>query len=289
MQKRVLGAAWIALLVAWDTLPAAASEPAADREALLAAVARAFQEVHEGRSADEVLVRDDLNAAFLKRCREQLPDADPGRCNWALLNLRKAGKLEVATTKRDQTRHDGDLPAAEIAARFLYDRHQLTIDRVLCEPALRREFDQLARSLAPTASAEQLRKAALGLRKARALKPELVTRVADWDKQILSFRAREIVDQPSLVPTQPGVYLFRDATGYLYIGEAANLRTRVHKHLSQSDRELLADYLWRQGLDCVTVELHAFDPDSKARSLTVRRAYESELIRSRQPRLNLAP
>jgi hypothetical protein len=37
------------------------------------------------------------------------------------------------------------------------------------------------------------------------------------------------------------------------------------------------------------VELHAFDPDSKARSLTVRRAYESELIRSRKPRLNIAP
>jgi predicted GIY-YIG superfamily endonuclease len=279
---------WAAVLVGGATT-VLADEPGPDRAALTAAVTRAFRDVHDGWSTDEVLVRDDLNAAFLQRCRELLADADASQCNWTLLNLRKAGKLDVPATKRDNARHDDYRAAAEIAARYLYDKHQQTIDRVLCDPEHRREFDQLARSMAPEIAVARLRKAALDLRKARRLKPELVTRVADWGKQILSFPAQELVAKPSLVPSQPGVYLFRDATGYLYIGEAANLRTRLAKHLDQSDRQALAHFLSKQGLEGITVEVHAFDPESKARSLTVRRAYESELIRSRQPRLNIAP
>lgn len=266
----------------------AAAEPP-DRDRLMAAVAGAFAAIHDGWSTDEVLVQDALNAAFLERCRALLPDADAAACNWALLNLRKAGRLDVPATRRAADRHDDYLHAAEIATRFLYDKHQLTIDRLLCDPVHRAEFDRLAGALAPGVSAERLRRAALGLRKARALRPELVTRVADWDREVLSLPARQAAENPDLVPTRPGVYLFRDATGYLYIGEAANLRTRLRQHLQESDRERLAEYLWKAGLDGITIELHAFAPDSQARSQTARRAYESELIRSRQPRLNIAP
>jgi hypothetical protein len=51
----------------------------------------------------------------------------------------------------------------------------------------------------------------------------------------------------------------------------------------------LARYFRARGIADVTVEWHAFDPDSGARMKPMRRAYESELIRSRRPRLNLAP
>jgi hypothetical protein len=39
----------------------------------------------------------------------------------------------------------------------------------------------------------------------------------------------------------------------------------------------------------VTIELHIFPKTSPARKLTVRRAYESELIRSREPKFNVRP
>ena len=87
----------------------------------------------------------------------------------------------------------------------------------------------------------------------------------------------------------PGVYIFRDSTGYLYIGQSNNLRTRLTKHLSGSDRKALAKYLGEQDLDRITLEMHVFGPGSPALSTTAREAYESELIRSRKPRLNLAP
>ena len=282
--------AWLTWRIVWCALAAsAADKPPVDRSELIDVVTRVFREVHDGWSTDEVLVRDDLNAAFVEHCRAALPGVNATEFNWTLISLRKARKLDVPTTKRESLRHDDYVHAAEIAARSMYDKYQLTIDRVLCDPVRRHEFDQLAKVVAPDVSADRLRKAGLKLRKTRKLKPELVTRVADWGREVIALRAKEIVDHPSLVPAHPGVYIFRDATGYLYIGEAANLRTRVNKHLDQSDRQSLAQYLWREGCEGITVELHVFDPDSKARLLTVRRAYESELIRSRQPRLNIAP
>jgi hypothetical protein len=37
------------------------------------------------------------------------------------------------------------------------------------------------------------------------------------------------------------------------------------------------------------VEVHAFPVDSRANEVVIRRAYESELIRSRRPRFNILP
>ena len=56
------------------------------REVKLTEVVReSFREVHDGFSADEVLVRDDLNAAFIGRCRKSLPDADETQLNWKVI------------------------------------------------------------------------------------------------------------------------------------------------------------------------------------------------------------
>jgi len=286
-----LGVATIILaqmLVAGATPPGRSAE-SADRDALARAVQDAFVAVHDGWSADEVLVRDDLNAAFVARCRKVLPEADETQINWTLLNLRKAGRLKAEVTKQATLYHEPYAHAAEIAARQMYDKYQLSIDRVLCDPKLRQEFDRIARSVTPDVLAYELRKAALGLRKARQLRPELVARVAAWNKQVIVLPAKDVLADPQRVPDTPGVYIFRDASGYLYIGESENLRARVAKHLDHSDRKSLARYLWQEGTDGVTVELHAFDPDSNARYKEMRRAYESELIHSRQPRLNIAP
>ena len=279
--------AFLCVVPTFHALPAAEDSPE-DRE-LADTVQQAFREIHEGWSCDEVILKDSLNAAFIQRCRQSLPDVEETHLNRALLNLRKAGKLDVKATKRVSIRHDDYIHAAEIAARFMYDKYRLTTDGVMCDPQRRSEFDAAAQAVAPDVPAYRLRKAAFSLRKARKLRPELVTRVADWDRQIVSLSAKKIVSNAEIVPTNPGVYIFRDASGYLYIGESANLRTRVAKHLDQSDRKSVAHYLWKKGMENVTVELHAFDPESNARRKEMRRAYESELIRSRKPRFNIAP
>lgn len=260
------------------------------RTDLVAAVRQAFFDSHDGWSTDEVLLQDVLNARFLQRCRELEPEAAPAQCNWTLLNLRKAGELGPVVTRRRRDRHDTYQHAAEIAARLMFDREQLTIDRVVCHPKHRETFDSIARQIAPDVPTYLMRKAAMGLRKARQLRPELVLRVADWGKTVHTISAEKILADATIVPAVPGIYIFRDRTGYLYIGQSKNLRTRVTKHLDRSDRQSLAHYLQtnRKSHD-ITVELHAFEPDSPARNQMVRRAYESELIRSRKPRFNIQP
>lgn len=246
--------------------------------------------VHDGWSTDEVLLQDKLNASYLEACRKRLPEIRDFDFNWALLNLRKAGELrDVRSTKRRRDRHDEYLHAAEIAARFLEDRHKVNTDRVICEPELRAGFDKVAQAIAPDVEPYLLRKASFTLRKSRRLQPELVLRVADWKKEVVAHPAVQLAGNPALVPNGPGVYIFRDETGYLYIGESSKLRERLRKHLDDSDRKSLASYLRKEGIDEVTIEVHAFDPESPARLKPQRRAYESELIRSRKPRLNLAP
>ncbi len=271
----------------------AATWPMTTPDELARIVEASFLKTHDGWSVDEVVIHDRRNARFLAACRAAAPDADPAACNWALLNLRKAGKIRARVTQRSepppspQSRH-----AAEIAARLMEDRYGKTLDRVMCDPRLRSEFDRTAVAMVPEGeeiTAYALRKTALNLRKVRRLRPELVLRVADWGRRVVSATVTHWRDHLDAVPAGPGIYIFRDPTGYLYIGESANLRQRLAEHLDTSDRHTLATYLADHGDRAVAIELHCFDPASSARLVSHRRAYESELIRSRQPRFNLRP
>ena len=254
------------------------------------AIIAAFAETHDGFSSDEVIINKDLNAAFVAKCKSRFPKGTELEFNWLLLNLRKAGKLTSKATKRAAARRDEDQYrfAAEIAMRSLQDRFQYSSDRILADPILRKEFGRVAGAILPDVEPYDLRKAALRLRKTRKLKPELILRIADWGRKIEKHPANELSKNTSKIPEKPGVYIFSDSTGYLYIGEASNLRDRLSTHLEDSDRKSLAKYLVEHSKD-VQIEFHAFDPESKAKSKSVRRAYESELIRSRKPRLNVKP
>src|SRR6516164_809518 len=103
----------------------------------------AFHQTHVGRSADDVVIDEGLNAAFLASCHQAIPTATAAQLNWELLNLRKKGLGKVATTRRIDD-HSDYIHAAEIAARHMEDKYQKTIDRVLCDPQTRKEFDQIA-------------------------------------------------------------------------------------------------------------------------------------------------
>ena len=261
-----------------------------DAAAYVAEVVRqAFQEVHDGWSSDEVLLQDELNERFLAACQKRLPDANPQDLNWRLLNLRKAGKLSVDVTKRRRDDHTDYQHLAEVVARSMQDKFRVSTDRIMCNPKQRKAFDHAAKRIAPDVDVYLMRKAAFGLRKKRQLKPELVLRVAEWDRKIDTYSAATIRDDFSVVPNTPGIYIFRDRTGYLYVGEAIDLRKRMKQHLSESDRQSLANYLKANGVKDISIEVHAFPKDSRAKRTSIRRAYESELIASRKPRFNVRP
>ena len=254
---------------------------------------QAFERSHDGWSVDEVLIHDERRAIFLNACSELRVEGISKRSDKELLQrlvqLRKSDKLDIQSTRRSDSDVDEYLVAAEIASRLMYDRYSISSDQWLVDPAQLKEFDSIGLAIANSNDAYSLRKAALKLRKSRALKPEFLQRVTDWHATIHEMPIGEVMENLDAISEQPGVYIFRDSTGYLYIGQSNNLRTRLTKHLSGSDRKALAKYLGEQDLDRITLEMHVFGPGSPALSTTAREAYESELIRSRKPRLNLAP
>ena len=253
-------------------------------------VRQAFISSHNGYSSDEVVLNNELNSAFIEACKKQLPAVSSSELNWTLLNLRKAGYLNgIKTTRRGQSSTQSVQHIAEIAARQMQDIHEITTDRIMANPELREQFNEIAKKLSPEVDLYLARKAAFQLRKTRKLKPELITRIADWNRVISEFSAAQIKSDFSLVPEHPGIYIFRDKTGYLYIGQSEDLRSRLQSHLDQSSSVGLANYLARQGAKNISIELHSFPPDSRAKETRVRRAYESELIRNRKPRFNIQP
>ena len=262
-----------------------------------AAVKTAFQQSHDGWSVDEVLLDDERRQLFLEACRTQPPlqtqDIADGKLFERLVQIRKSGKLDVKATKRaspgDKVDVDDWLPVAEIASRRMQDQFNANIDQWLINPNLLNEFDTLVSEIVPDADRYATRKAALTLRKSRRLQPELLTRVTDWKREIRTYTAAEAVARLHDIPVNAGVYIFRDKTGFLYIGQSNNLRTRLTKHLDKSDRKSLAKYLEAGNSDEITIELHVFSADSPAIRTAVREAYESDLIRTRKPRLNVAP
>lgn len=258
-------------------------------EDLKAAVRVAFAATANGYSSDEVLLSESRCENFVAAVQQRCPQATFDEACAALLRLRKAGDLPAQTTRRGPPLDTQVKPIAEIAARQLIDQHETTTDQILCSARLRTQLQEAAERIAPGVDRYQVRKAMIALRKQRRLRPELVLRVANWERDVQVFTPESARKDWNQIPATPGVYLFRDATGYLYIGEAVDLRQRLQEHLQGSDRIALAAYLQQHAEDDLTIELHAFPPDSPAKKVTIRRAYESELIRSREPRLNVRP
>jgi len=235
-------------------------------------------------SPDRVVADPELNASFLAFCREQgltQPDAELNQC---LLNLRKAGELAGIRKSVRTSFPDADeyAFASEIAIRFLEREHRVTLDHVICNPDMAREFDEIATRIAPGYSSLQYRWAALSLRKTRHLQPEILGHTI-IPTVVRNLRVVDL--DTDTIPLTQGLYFFFDSSQTLYVGETENLRGRIRKHLDHSDNRGLAHWLWAHGPDELNVEYHVLPQGTTTR---IRKAMERELIISRQPLLNIA-
>jgi len=146
------------------------------------AVKRAFFSVQQGHSTDDVIINDSLREAFLRSCDRELKKlgVDPKKeldYNWTLENLRKAGKLgSVFSRKRKEpcVRKDATYKRAkDVAGEIISQGLKTTIDRIMCDPTQRGEFDRKAQNITPGIELYLVRKAALNYRKKGPHKDEL--------------------------------------------------------------------------------------------------------------------
>ena len=246
-----------------------------------AKIISAFEAVSEGSSVDRVIADPSLDAAFVAECQRLGLSGHAATLNRALINLRKAGRLR-GLKSRSPTLGDDDSYrfASEMAARFMERRDGLTLDDIICDPELASEFDRLATSISPFTPL-QYRWAALNLRKANRLKPELLARIAP-PKQVITVPVAGLT--VNMIPREQGLYVFFTRETCLYVGEAESLCNRIGKHLDHSDNKGLAHWMWEQGIAELFLELQILDAETTQK---VRRALERELIRGRAPLFNI--
>jgi len=243
----------------------------------------AFDIASEGYSTDRVVADPELNKRFIAACRKRGLRDPATDLNRALLNLRKTGGLAGRPrAKRTHFQDEDDYRfAAEIAIRFMERRDGLSLDAIICDPEKAAQLDQVSARIAPGYAPLQYRWAALNLRKARHLEPEIVARIAP-PVDVINVTVSEIaVDE---LPPSQGLYLFFAADQLLYVGETENLRKRLKKHLDHSDNKGLARWIWEFGTGALHLEMHLLKDGTETR---IRKALELELIRSRQPIFNV--
>jgi hypothetical protein len=263
----------------------------ASEENLFDIVKEAFFACHDGVSTDELLCDDDKLAVFDTVVRQQARAAGipvtETEARHLLLNIRKSGKLGPVVEKRYRGNHDPYKYVAETAARITEDRHRTTIDRILCDPFMRVDFDGVAGQFRTDASPKDIRLAAMSLRKAKQLQP-LVAQKLLPPTRITRLSVTEIRADGSQVPRAPGTYVFGTSSQCLYVGEADDLYRRIVKeHCVHSDRQQLAQHLWQHGPDDVFVEVRSYEGVADAKRKPIRRALEAELIETRRPAFNI--
>lgn len=200
----------------------------------------AFTSASSGYPADVVLCDPELNAEFIRECKNQGLKGDISNWNRLLLRIRKAGELPKATAKpRTPTTADMDAynAAAEAALQLLALDYNLTLDEILCSPMAAADFDRLAAGFCPAASPLEFRWAAMSLRK-RAKKS---TRTAIEKHEEFAALARKKFSLKKFETDkyrQAGVYLVTDGKQPIYAGESRNVGARVE--------QLMECDAWRQ-------------------------------------------
>ena len=248
-------------------------------------VARAYADVREDKSVDYCVAEPEANLLFLNRCWELGAAASPFELNWVLMNARKANHFEdlelsrSARTSIPRDRLDLFAFASDMAMRHLQDRvysedrRDVSIDKILCEPHLAREFDKLARLITPGFSSFEYRWAAISLRKARRSKPRSspsscftsVGYVEDLSIQKLSDRS--------------GVYWITEGENSLFMGVANNLRTQCDSLIQRLGFRIVPE--WMEERPKVKPVLHVHECPH-----TMSKQTHAALLLSRGSRLN---
>ncbi len=247
------------------------------------AIIEALDAASDGYSPDRVVADPESNQRFIKECRLRGLENSIEDLNRSLLNLRKAGRLTGRPRAKRTHFSDEDEYrfASEIAARFLERRDGISLDAIICNPDKVSDFDQIAARIVPGYSQLQYRWAALGLRKKKKLSPEITSRIVP-PEDVINMSISEVV--PDELPTSQGIYLFISSDQLLYVGETENLRKRLKKHLEHSDNKGLARWIWEYGTESLHLEMQILKSGTK---VSVRKAIELELIRSRRPVFNV--
>jgi hypothetical protein len=247
----------------------------------LASLIQAFGEVRDGCSLDRVIADPELDREFLKRCRELGLSGTDFDLNWEIMRARKAKKLShLPRTKRYTVRKTDEFEyASELAIRHLELTKNVSLDRIICDPDLAKEFDEYALLLAPGFSPLEYRWVALGLRKAGRGGSGLATIEKLPDLETLG-RVKSVSSRK--VPEVSGLYLFSSDKKRVFMGQTDNLRHRFERHMESSHSSGLPDWLWDVKSEPLKIGIASLPGFGRS----IRQSLELSMIKELEPILN---
>ncbi|REJ94683.1 MAG: site-specific DNA-methyltransferase [Planctomycetota bacterium] len=200
------------------------------------AVVAAYRQAGRGYPADYILCDEDLNAEFVRACRDRGIGGSPFLWNRYLLRMRKANRLPQASKRPPRvTAEEMDRFgfASEVAWRLLAIDYRKTLDDILCSPEFAREFDRLAAEFGPKdipVSSFEYRRAALSIRKrSKAARSKATKNFSPWMSRNKELPRTSIDALEQL--EKPGVFVLNAGDVGFYAGESQNMRNRVEQAL----------------------------------------------------------
>jgi site-specific DNA-methyltransferase (adenine-specific) len=231
-----------------------------------------------------VVADPELNDQFADECCRLGLMGNPRIWNTLLFRLRKAAKLiEFPTTRPTLLAWEGCddfLFASEIALELMLQQGPASsLDEILCDPALAREFDQKAAAFAPEFSPLQYRWAALKLRK-QANSARCRGSALDVPARLSPAIPVDDLARIELLPDEPGIYLVTaDQNESLYVGQTVSLRKRACANFGEP--HLLQPWIAHSGAGFLSVE-HFATGQSSMHML----GFQSRMACKYNPRLN---
>ncbi len=221
-------------------------------------IVRAFQEIRQGLPVDRVFADPDLVAKFLRRCRELGITAPDAAVNRRLFRFRKSSRLPRATVREPRRDFSPYLFAADMASAQIRYRFGASVDDVLTDPMIGKEFDKLASRLQPGWTPLDYRLAALYVRKSRHCEKKDLPlfermKVSDADKIAEDYGSLASLDLNRLDQYEGIVGLVEKACSprFLYIIESKRVQDTVEPFLSQSVFDTLANTFWAPSLSSI--------------------------------------
>lgn len=226
------------------------------------AIIEAFFAARDGYPVDRVIADPELNARFIDICaRFGIPGEVP-QWNHRLMNLRKAGHFRglprgrVTSFPFEESEFERYQFACEIAIQK-YRVEGNPLDKVLCNPALARRFDETVLSMLPEEiSPLKIRWYSLRLRK----RASIYRREAKALSNPLALPRNYFnpFDMPiSKIPDEPGVYSMRGLDQPLYVGGSLNLRERFKLQFSAPRFDF-----WGTPKNSIEVGYRSVNPDN---------------------------
>jgi site-specific DNA-methyltransferase (adenine-specific) len=250
-------------------------------------VARAYAAVSAGWAADRIIADPRRDYEFIRRCWHFGAAASAFELNWALLNARKSGRLSGLSGAERYSMERPTLDqfgfASEFALRALQERYyfdkqlDVSLDRVLCDPRLANEFEELAARIKPGHSSFEYRWAVILLRKARRSTASEV-RLRDWFADIGPTDRVRLAE----IPPTPGLYWFEAESGPLFVGETQNLRLQVDRHFQATGPTIAPEITAERRPTGVRLALLQVPTGSPSR----REQLKGTLLQTLKPRLN---